>query len=150
MKKKILFLCTGNSCRSQMAEGWLRHLYGEHYEAYSAGTHPTRLHPKAVQVMAECGVDISKQRSKSVYECVNEPYDFVITVCDNAREECPVFLFGGRQLHWGFRDPATAAGAEEEILKIFRQVRDAIRRKIKNMLSPENAAGQKPSSRERI
>ncbi len=150
MKKKVLFLCTGNSCRSQMAEGWLRHLYGDWYEACSAGTHPTRLHPKAVFVMAERRVDISMQRSKSVYELANEPFDIVITVCDNAREECPVFPFVKGQLHWGFPDPAVATGTEEEILEVFCQVRDAIYEKIKSAFLPENVALQKTPSREKI
>jgi len=134
MKKKVLFVCTGNSCRSQMAEGFLRHLEGEKYEAYSAGTHPSVLNPRATQVMREVGIDISGQRSKSLDEFLGRDMDLVITVCDHAKETCPVFPNAGKAVHWSFTDPAEAGGSEEEILQVFRKVRDQILRKIKEDL----------------
>lgn len=130
-KKKVLFLCTGNSCRSQMAEGWLRLLCGDEHEAFSAGTHPKPVHPFAVRVMAEAGIDISHHRSKSVKEYANESFDEVITVCDNAREACPVFPASATILHWSFIDPAQSQGTQEEILIVFRNVREQIHEKIK-------------------
>jgi arsenate reductase len=129
-KVKILFLCTGNSCRSQMAEGWTRQLKGDQIEAYSAGTDPTGLDPRAVAVMAEAGVDISAQQSKSVAKFVDFPLDVVVTVCDSAREACPVFPGEVRLVHVGFEDPpalARGAASEEEILAAYRRVRDQIR-----------------------
>jgi arsenate reductase len=128
---KILFLCTGNSCRSQMAEGWARHLRGRDIEAVSAGTEVHGLNPYAVRVMAEAGVDISGARSKNVREYLDREFDYVITVCDNARETCPFFPGAGRIVHAGFDDPpALAAGieGEEEKLAIYRRVRDEIRK----------------------
>ena len=129
MKKKILILCTGNSCRSQMAEGLLKFFNGE-LEVYSAGTKPAdKVNPKAVQVMKEIGIDISQNYPKMVDQFLNEPFDYVITVCDNAKETCPVFIGKvGKQLHIGFEDPADATGTEEEILSVFRKVRDEIKR----------------------
>ncbi|MBE3583306.1 MAG: arsenate reductase ArsC [Limnochordaceae bacterium] len=126
---RILFLCTGNSCRSQMAEGWARALHPGRIEAFSAGTNPTTVHPLAVRVMQEAGVDISAQRSKSVSLYVNEPFDYVVTLCGDARENCPVFpgVAPGHRLHVGFPDPARACGSEQEVLAAFREVRDAIR-----------------------
>lgn len=128
MKKKILILCTGNSCRSQMAEGILKSLDPE-LEVYSAGTNPaSQVNPKAVQVMKEIGLDISKNYPKSVEQFINDSFDYVITVCDNAKETCPVFIGKvGKQIHIGFEDPAEANGTEEEILSVFRKVRDNIR-----------------------
>lgn len=129
MKKRILILCTGNSCRSQMAEGFLKSFDPE-LEVYSAGTKPAdKVNPKAVQVMKEVGIDISQNYPKDVEQFINETFDYVITVCDNARENCPVF-FGkvGKQLHIGFEDPAEATGTEEEILAVFRKVRDEIKK----------------------
>jgi arsenate reductase len=129
MKKKILILCTGNSCRSQMAEGFLKSFDPE-LEVYSAGTKPAeKVNPKAVQVMQEVGIDISQNYPKDVDQFINEAFDYVVTVCDNARENCPVF-FGkvGKQLHIGFEDPAEATGTEEEILAVFRKVRDEIKK----------------------
>ncbi len=134
MKTRVLFLCTGNSCRSQMAEGWLRHLAGERFAVSSAGTRPSGLNATAVQVMGERGIDISGQRSKSVDEFSNQSFDYVITVCDNAKESCPIFDGGGRRLHWSFADPATARGSEEERLAVFRRVRDEIEHRIRNFL----------------
>jgi arsenate reductase len=132
-KLKVLFLCTGNSCRSQMAEGWTRTLRGAVIEAYSAGLETHGLNPRAVLVMAEAGVDISGQRSKHVDEVKDVPFDYVVTVCDHAHESCPLFLGrGGRTsiVHFGFDDPprlARDAKNEEEALAHYRRVRDEIR-----------------------
>jgi len=130
-KTRVLFLCTGNSARSQMAEGWLRHLGGDRYEALSAGTRPQGVNPLAIRVMAEAGVDISGQRSKSVDELVGEDLDLLVTVCGGAKESCPVFLgkVKDRQ-HWPFDDPAQARGSEEQVLAVFRRVRDEIRARV--------------------
>lgn len=129
MKKKILILCTGNSCRSQMAEGFLKS-FDKELEVYSAGTKPAEsVNPKAIQVMKEVGIDISNNYSKDVEQFINQSFDYVITVCDNAKETCPVFIGNvGKQLHIGFEDPADATGTEEEILSIFRKVRDEIKK----------------------
>ncbi len=125
---RVLVLCTGNSARSQMAEGWLRRFGGSAFEVASAGTHPAeRVNPLAVQVMAEAGVDISRQHPKHLEQFLKEPWDYVITVCDRANEECPFFPGGKTRLHWSFEDPAAAVGTEEERLRVFRRVRDAIR-----------------------
>lgn len=135
-KLRILFLCTGNSCRSQMAEGWTRYLKGNVIEAYSAGTQPQGLNPLAVRVMAEAGVDISHQQSKHVDQLLELPFDYVITVCDSARETCPVFPKAVTKIHVGFPDPpqlAKTARSEEEVLEIYRQVRDAIRRYVETL-----------------
>jgi arsenate reductase len=129
-KLKVLFLCTGNSCRSQMAEGWARHLRGEEIEPYSAGIEPRGLDPQAVQVMAEAGVDISRQRSKHVDELKDVSFDYVVTVCGHANEHCPVFQKPATVVHIGFDDPprlARAARTEEEALAAYRRVRDEIR-----------------------
>jgi arsenate reductase len=125
----ILILCTGNSCRSQMAEGFLRN-FDPRLHVRSAGTNPSgRIHPKAMQVMAELGVDISAGKPENVDRYLNEEWDYVITVCDNARETCPVFLGKvNKQLHIGFEDPAEATGTEDEILSLFRRIRDEIKR----------------------
>ncbi len=130
-RKRILFLCTGNSARSQMAEGLVNHFLGDAWEAVSAGTEPAGyVHPLAVRVMAELGIDISAHRSKSVDEFQTTPLDLVVTVCDRAAENCPLWLGRGRVMHIGFPDPATAAGSEEERLAVFRQIRDDIRRQV--------------------
>jgi len=129
-KLKVLFLCTGNSCRSQMAEGWARHLKGDVLEAYSAGLETHGLNPLAVKVMAEAGVDISGQRSKHVEELKDIRFDYVVTVCGHAHESCPVFLGHARVVHVGFDDPpklAQTAKSEEEALGHYRRVRDEIR-----------------------
>ena len=129
-KLRVLFLCTGNSCRSQMAEGFARALKGDRIEPYSAGTAPKGLDPRAVRVMAEAGVDISGQRSKPVAELGGREFDLVVTVCDGARESCPILPGSARTIHAGFADPpALAAGAksEEEALAHYRRGRDEIR-----------------------
>jgi arsenate reductase (thioredoxin) len=123
-KQRVLILCTGNSARSQMAEGLLRHLAGDRFEAFSAGTEPAGLNENAVQAMAELGLDISRHRSKSVNEFAGQQFDYVITVCDKANESCPVFPAAGRRLHHSFPDPAAAP--KEEQLSAFRTVRDQI------------------------
>ncbi len=125
--KRILVLCTGNSCRSQMAEGWLRFFGGGKIEVYSAGVESHGLNPRAVAVMKEAGIDISSHSSKTVDELGNIEFDIVITVCDNARERCPYFPARAMKLHHDFPDPARATGSEEEIMETFRQVRDGIK-----------------------
>ncbi len=129
MRTRILILCTGNSCRSQMVEGFLES-FDSSLEVFSAGTQPSaQVHPKAIQVMKEVGIDLSKNYPKLVDQFLNESFDYVITVCDNAKETCPVFLGRvGKQLHIGFEDPAEATGTEEEILSVFRNVRDQIKK----------------------
>lgn len=126
---RILILCTGNSCRSQMAEGFLKS-FDERMEVFSAGTNPAeRIHPKAVQVMKEAGLDLSGNYPKSVDQFLKMPFDYVITVCDNARETCPFFAGAVKhRLHIGFDDPAEASGSEDEVLAVFRRVRDEIKR----------------------
>jgi len=127
---KVLFLCTGNACRSQMAEGWTRHLKAEVIDAYSAGVEPHGLGPRAVKVMAEAGVDISSHRSKHVRELMDIAFDYVVTVCDNANEQCPFFPGKVKVVHVGFDDPpklAANARTEEEALAHYRRVRDEIR-----------------------
>ena len=130
MKKKVLFLCAENSCRSQMAEGILRYFKGDEYEVFSAGTNPSVVDPRAIKVMAEIGIDISGHKSKSVQEFLDKDFDFIITVCDKAKETCPVFYRGGKNIHWSFIDPKEARGSEKEVLQIFRRVRDEIKLRI--------------------
>lgn len=146
-KMKILFLCTGNSCRSQMAEGWTRHLRGDILEPYSAGIIAKGLDPRAVRVMAEAGVDISAQQSKTVESLLTVPFDWVITVCGHAAETCPVFPGRVRRLHAGFDDPpalAREAATDEEAMAHYRRVRDEIRRFVEGLpdsLSPSTSRG---------
>src|SRR5881394_1037650 len=123
-KKRVLILCTGNSARSQMAEGLLRHLAGDRFEVESGGVEPSRVRPQAVAAMREVGIDISRHRSKSVDEFAGQDFDYVITVCDNANERCPVFPGKTERIHWSFEDPAAAAGDEAFQLSVFRRVRD--------------------------
>jgi len=130
MKQKVLFLCTNNSARSQMAEGLLNTIYGSRYEAYSAGIEPTTLNPYAVEVMKELGIDISNNRSKSIEEFRGKTFGYVVTVCDNAKEVCPFFP-GKKILHKSFEDPAEFEGNIEETLDVFRRVRDEIKDWIK-------------------
>jgi len=127
-KRRVLVLCTGNSCRSQMAEGWIRQRLGDRWDVRSAGTHPAeRIHPLAVRAMAEAGVDISNGRPEPVEHYLHEPWDLVVTVCDAAREVCPVFPRPVPKLHLSFLDPAGAEGSEDERMAVFRRVRDEIR-----------------------
>lgn len=125
-RKRVLILCTGNSARSQMAEGLLRHLAGDHFEVASAGVAPTSVRREAVKAMSELGIDIARHRSKSVDEFAGQEFDYVITVCDNANEQCPVFPGKTQRIHWSFDDPAIADGDEESRLAVFRRVRDEI------------------------
>jgi arsenate reductase len=136
--KKVLILCTGNSCRSQMAEAFLRS-FDAHLDVYSAGTRPAgRVHPLAVKVMKELGIDLHSHFPKNVDQFVNDSFDYVITVCDNARETCPVFTGRvGKRLHIGFEDPADAGGSEQEILGVFRRVRDQIRKRMLELYTLE-------------
>jgi arsenate reductase (thioredoxin) len=137
MKKRVLILCTGNSARSQMAEGLFRFEGGDNYEVFSAGTRPSIVRPEAIAVLAEIGIDISGHRSKSVQEFIGQPLDLVITVCDNAKESCPVFPGRTQRLHWPFEDPAHVEGTEEERKAAFRKVRDQIRHRILAFLASE-------------
>lgn len=138
MKKEILVLCTGNSCRSQMAEGFLKSFDSE-LNVYSAGTNPSgTVHPKAIQVMKEIGIDISDAYPKNVDQFLDNSFDYVITVCDNAKETCPVFIGDVKeQLHIGFEDPAEATGTDEEILAEFRKIRDEIKDRFEEFYSKE-------------
>ena len=135
MATRVLFLCTGNSCRSQMAEGLLRHLGGERYEAFSAGTKPAaRVHPLAVETMAERGIDISAHRPKLLDEFAGQTFDLLITTCDDANEECPCYPGARARLHWSLPDPAKATGTEEEVSAAFRSVADDLERRIGELL----------------
>ena len=129
-KLRVLILCTGNSARSQMAEGLLRHLGGTRYEVFSAGTKPAGVNPLAIEAMREVGIDISTQRSKSVAEFAGQEFAAVITVCDNAAEECPIFPGAPQRAHWSLPDPAAVSGTEQEKLGAFRKVRDELERRI--------------------
>jgi len=124
---RVLILCTGNSARSQMAEGLLRHDGGPEYEVFSAGTQPSHVRPEAIQVMLEVGIDISGHRSKSVEEFAGQHFDYVITVCDNAKESCPIFPATTKRIHWSLEDPAAVKGSDEQRLAEFRRIRDQIR-----------------------
>ena len=136
---RVLFLCTGNSCRSQMAEAWLRELGGDQFEVYSAGLEPHGVHPSTIRVMEEAGVNMAGSRSKHLDEYKGKiDFDFLITVCGNAEERCPYFSGMGKRLHWPFEDPAGFDGTEEEKLAFFRKVRDQIRSKVDTWLK-ENA-----------
>ncbi len=126
-KKRVLILCTGNSARSQMAEGLLRHDAGDRFEVESAGMKPGKVRPEAIAVMKELGIDITGRRSKSVDEFAGQKFDFVLTVCDNAKESCPIYPGHANRLHRNFEDPATAQGSEQERLAVFRRIRDEIR-----------------------
>ncbi len=135
-KQRVLILCTGNSARSQMAEGLLRNDAGERFEVESAGTKPSLVRPEAIAVMRELGIDISAHRSKSVEEFDGQKFDYVITVCDSARESCPVFFSGAERLHHDFEDPAALQGTAEERLALFRRVRDELRAYLAEFASP--------------
>jgi arsenate reductase len=131
-KRSVLILCTGNSARSQMAEGILRHIAGEKLEVESAGVEPSSVRPEAVEAMRDLGIDISKHRSKSVNEFLDRRFDYIITVCDNAKESCPLFPGNAERIHWSFEDPAAVEGSGEERLSAFRKVRDQIWERLKS------------------
>ena len=143
--QRVLFLCTHNSSRSQMAEGLLRARGGTRSQVFSAGTHPRTVHPLTIKAMAELGIDIGEQaghRAKGIEEFEAEPpMDLVVTVCDEAAEECPYFPRARRQEHWGFPDPSAATGSEEERLNVFRRVRDAIASRIDAFVQPSHESG---------
>ncbi len=136
--KKILFICTRNSVRTQMAEGLLDYLYGSKYRAFSAGLKPGQVHPLAVDVMAEIGIDISRNHSKSIEEAMENFYDTVVTVCDEARERCPIYPGGAEIIHHSFEDPSSFNGTQEEIVDKFRQVRDEIKEWIEEAFGPSS------------
>ena len=130
-RKRVLFICTHNSARSQMAEGYLRHIAGDRFDVYSAGTEATLVRPQAIGVMDEIGIDISDQTSKTLQQYLPERWDYVITVCDDANESCPVFPGTSDRSHWSFPDPSKATGTEAERLQVYRDVRDQIVQRIK-------------------
>jgi len=145
-RKRVLILCTGNSARSQIAEGLLRHQAGDCFEVFSAGTRPSVVRPEAIAVMSEVGIDISGHRSKSVDEFTGQQLDYVITVCDNARESCPMFPGASKRLHWPFEDPALAQGSEEERKAAFRRVRDQIHGRMVEFLGGFGGEDMEPPS----
>ena len=130
-KQRVLILCTGNSARSQMAEGLLRHDAGDRFEVFSAGTKPTQVRPEAITVMQELGIDISSHRSKSVDEFADQNFDYVVTVCDNAKASCPTFPGSAKRIHWSIEDPAAVDGSHEHRLAAFRRVRDELRGRLR-------------------
>lgn len=134
MKKRVLFLCNHNSCRSQMAEGLINHYLSDQFEAFSAGTESTRVNPLAMQVLAELGIDISHHSSKTIDQFAGQQFDFVITLCDSANEQCPLFFGGVQRMHIGFDDPSRLPGTADEVLPEFRRVRDEILRKLSECL----------------
>ncbi len=127
--KKIIFLCTGNSCRSQMAEGFMRNMAGDKFQVVSAGVEPTQVNSYAIKAMAEVDIDISSHKSKSVNEFLNQKFDYVITVCNHARQVCPVFPGQNQDIHWDIEDPANFKGSEQDKIKFFRKIRDEIKEK---------------------
>ena len=133
-KQRVLFLCTHNSARSQMAEGLLRHLAGARFEACSAGIEATHVRPLAIRAMQEIGIDISSHESKPLQRYLGQPFEYVITVCDEANEACPVFAGARERLHWSLPDPSTATGPDEARLAVYREVRDALRARIERDL----------------
>ena len=143
---KVLFLCTENACRSQMAEGLVNHDLDGKVKAFSAGVQPRRVNPRAIQVMAELGIDISRQRAKSVDEFADETIDLVITLCDNAAAQCPMFPGNTEIRHISFPDPARAAGTEEEIMAVFRRVRDDLRQQLIPLLREKLKQRRSPES----
>lgn len=130
-RKRVLILCTGNSARSQMAEGLLRHDAGDRFEVASAGVEPSGVRREAIEAMRELAIDISQHRSKSVDEFTGQAFDYVITVCDNANERCPIFPGNTERIHWSFDDPAAAEGDDDAKLAVFRRVRDEIRQRLR-------------------
>lgn len=134
-QNRVLILCTGNSARSQMAEGFLRHEGGGRFQVESAGVEPSHVRPLAIEAMSEVGIDISGHRSKSIEEFVGQDFDYMITVCDNANERCPIFPGKTERIHWSFEDPAAAEGDEATRLAVFRRVRDEIRERLHDFIS---------------
>ena len=130
MKQRVLFLCTHNSCRSQMAEGLVNHFLGDRFQAFSAGTEATRVNPLAIRVMAELGIDISQHYSKTITEFEGEQFDHVITLCGSANEQCPLFFGGVQRVHIGFDDPSRLSGPDEAVLPEYRRVRDELKEKL--------------------
>jgi arsenate reductase len=143
MKRQVLILCTGNSARSQMAEGLLRHLAGDQMDVFSAGLKFSVVNPLAIAAMAERDIDISQHRSKSLDEYRTQPFDEVITVCDNAAENCPIFPGPAHRIHWSFADPAAATGTDDEQLQVFRESRDAIEKQLRQWLAEVGTLDQK-------
>jgi arsenate reductase (thioredoxin) len=139
MKKHVLFLCTHNSCRSQMAEGLINHYLGDRFLASSAGTEATRVNPLAIRVLSELGIDISHHFSKTIAEFDGQHFDHVITLCGSANEQCPLFFGGVNRIHIGFDDPSCVSGSEEEVLLEFRRVRDELRNKLIDYLTGEKS-----------
>jgi len=137
-KKKVIFICTGNACRSQMAEGLLRHMAGDKFEVYSAGSHPSRLHPASVAVMAEWGIDIARHTAEPIDDYLDSGIDIAITVCDNAQQICPTFPGNVKRIHWGLDDPYHGWGAEPEDLLPYREIRDELKDRIKVFLTEQN------------
>lgn len=148
MKQRILILCTHNSARSQMAEGWFRHVAGDQYTVASAGTYATEVHPLAIQVMSEVGIDISDQRSKAVSEFAGQRFDVALTVCDAAADACPFFPGAMRRVHWNLPDPAEVAGSRTERLDAFRDIRDAIKARLDRWLQQERVSVPSDSIRQ--
>lgn len=138
---KILILCTGNSARSQMAEGLLRNMAGDRIDVASAGVAPTHVRPEAIEAMKDIGIDISNQRSKSIDEFITQPFDYVITVCDNANQQCPMFAGASRRIHWSIDDPAAVAGDDETRLEAFREARNVLRERLDKFIKDEVPAG---------
>ena len=137
MKKRVLFVCTANSCRSQMAEGIVNHYLGDRIEAFSAGIMPMYVHPRAIAAMKEIGIDISGHRSKGMEEFAGQKFDYVITLCDSANGQCPLFFGGVKKIHLGFDDPAAVRGSDEEIRAAFRRGRDEIKNRLLEFFSNE-------------
>jgi arsenate reductase len=135
-KKRVLILCTGNSARSQMAEGLLRQDAGDRFEVASAGVDPTSVRPEAIEVMRQIGIDISGHRSKSVDEFAGQEFNYVITVCDNASQNCPIFLGNTERIHWSIHDPASVEGDNDARLAVFRRVRDELRHRLRLFAAP--------------
>ena len=138
-KRSVLILCTGNSARSQMAEGILRQIAGDNFDVESAGVEPSSVRSEAIDVMREIGVDISSHRSKSVDEFVNQQFDYVITVCDHAKDNCPIFPGNATRIHWSFEDPAAVRGPDEKRLTAFRSIRDEISERLEKFVAEQTA-----------
>ena len=137
-KKKVIFICTGNACRSQMAEGLLRHMAGNKFEVYSAGSHPSRLHPASVVVMAEWGIDIARHTAEPIDDYLDIGIDIAITVCDNAQQSCPTFPGNVERIHWGLDDPYHGWGANPEDLPPYRETRDELKERIEGFITKRN------------